>query len=136
MKINSSKFNSIVDVLKEASIASQILHRHACALVMGGKIMSIGINTYERDSKHAEKNAIENFLRSEKGRLNRCILIVIRLGKSGEVQSSKPCCDCVNMIKRHNIKRIFYSTYNGFEFQKGSEIENDHIPLSKRLSSL
>lgn len=135
MKINSSKFNSIIETLKKTSETSLMLHRHACALVLGGKIVSIGINTYERDTKHAEMNAIRDFfLRNTKGKINRCILIVIRLGRNGEVHPSKPCSSCVNMIKRYNIKRVFYSTYSGFEFEKGCDIQNSHITLFNKLT--
>lgn len=134
MKINSIKFNSIISILKETSETSTMLHRHACALVLGGKIVSLGINTYERDTKHAEMNAIEDFFVKNKGKcIHRCILIVIRLGRNGEVHPSKPCSSCVNMIKRYNIKRVFYSTNGDFEFEKGSVIQNEHITLSRKL---
>lgn len=137
MKINSTKFNNIVNLLRDLSETSDMLHRHACALVLGGKIVAMGINTYVRNSKHAEINAIENFIKREKEKLlKRCILIVIRLGRDGEVQSSKPCSTCVPIIKQYGIKRVFYSVQRGFEFEKGDNIQSTHLTLSKKLEIL
>ena len=129
MKIEGKKFNSLIHTLTEISSQSVMLHRHACALVMGGKIVATGVNTFVRKPIHAEMNAIERFLKVNHKACNRCFLIVIRVSNDGSVHESKPCLECVRQIHRHNIKKVCYSSNDGFKVVKGSQLENNHKTL-------
>ena len=79
------KLDCIARVLANHSEKSKLLHKHACAVVVGGKIKSIGVNTLGKIPKHAEMNAIENYKRIHGSNLNRCYLVVIRLGRNGNI---------------------------------------------------
>jgi len=35
-------------------------------------------------------------------------MLVIRVNKKGELCKSRPCNDCLNILKHYSIKRIFY----------------------------
>ena len=132
MKIDSAKFKTIIHKLTEVSESSVMLQRHACALVLGGKIISTGINSFNRCSKHAEIDAIDKIL--NKKHLNRCFLIVIRVKNDGSVQQSKPCSECVKQIQKYNIKRVCYSTDDGFQMEKGVDLITQHKSLYFRLN--
>ncbi len=40
-------------------------------------------------------------------------MVVVRYDRSGKLQDSTPCLDCLNLIKLFNIKYIVYSNANG-----------------------
>ena len=89
------------------------------------RILSYGVNTMG-DSKglqpgiHAEHDAIRKLipLRRNKKLVNINIL-VIRLSGKNKLQSSKPCINCINMMKTlpiklgYKIQNIYYSNENG-----------------------
>ena len=89
------------------------------------RILSYGVNTMG-DSKglqpgiHAEHDAIRKLipLRRNKKLVNINIL-VIRLSGKNKLQSSKPCINCINMMKilpiklGYKIQNIYYSNENG-----------------------
>lgn len=41
-------------------------------------------------------------------------MVVIRLNKRGELRDSKPCANCGKIIKGLGIKKVWWSTENGF----------------------
>ena len=133
MKINSAKFNRIIDLLFKTAETSLMLQRHACAIVLGGKIVSIQENKFDKFTKHSEISAI-NHTKSVK--LNRCVLIVIRVNRIGDVVSSKPCNDCIKYIKQCGIKRIYYSSDTGFEYTNSTDLENEHKTFYHRKMDL
>jgi tRNA(Arg) A34 adenosine deaminase TadA len=93
---------------------STMQHKHAAILYRNGDIIGSGFN-YQVDymshqySCHAEVAAIQNCNKKDKKNLSDATLIVIRIGKDNEPRLSKPCCNCQQMIKKHGIKKIFYS---------------------------
>jgi len=40
-------------------------------------------------------------------------LIVIRINKQGDLVSSRPCYNCLSMMKAVNIKKVYYSDNDG-----------------------
>ena len=40
-------------------------------------------------------------------------LIVIRINKQGDLVSSRPCYNCLEMMKAVNIKKVYYSDNDG-----------------------
>ena len=136
MLIDWGKFASIVRVLLNHVQKSTLLFRHACAVINGGKIKSIGINTNSNVPLHAEINAIKNFKKKNGSDLRRTTLVVLRIynGKLGE---SKPCSCCINYIKDHHIKQVTYSCAEGsFKTEKLCDITSSHETLFFRMNKL
>lgn len=88
-------------------------------------ILSYGINQMG-DCKgikagiHAEHDSIRKLLPlKRKKRLENINLLVIRLSGKNKLQLSKPCINCINMMKTlppklgYKIKDIYYSNENG-----------------------
>lgn len=62
---------------------------------------------------HAEMQAIiraKNFVES----LDGMILVVARIKRNGEFGMARPCSGCQSIIKRNNIKEVWYTTENGW----------------------
>ena len=123
MKLNSVKFQSIVNVLMNAATKSTIRCQHSCAIISGGKIISIAVNVI---GFHAELHCKKYVVKTN------ISLIVLRTNSNGDLLNSKPYADCIKYIKKHKIKKIYYSTENGFMCEKSSEIKNDHITYHNR----
>ena len=69
---------------------------------------------------HAEHNAIRKLLPlKRKKRLENINLLVVRLSGTNKLQSSKPCMNCINIMKilppklGYKIQDICYSNENG-----------------------
>lgn len=105
------------------SFKSDLCHKHGAVLVYRGKIISIGHNhmVYNKHclySIHAEVSVIKEFLRLGKRRgftkniLKDCILYVVRSGKESlnyPLKMSKPCNNCYNFIKKHKIRKVYWT---------------------------
>ena len=139
MKINGNKFKNVVQALKDLAEQSKMLQRHACALISGGKIMSKCVNTETRFSKHAEMNVIDDCISKgimTKGNINKkCILIVLRISRrTGDITNSKPCCICLEYIKKHGVKKVCYSTQLGdFMIEKPCDVLTSHKTIYYRV---
>ena len=113
-------------------------------------ILSFGFNVMGDVSKnytgiHAEQDAI-NRLKSikRKKHLQNISILVIRFSKNNKLQSSKPCANCIEIMKflpekkGYKIKNIYYSNENG-DIVKSSlinlEKENLHYTRSFRKNS-
>ena len=136
MKVNSLKFDRIVDMLLDLAEMSVMLQRHACALIMGGKIMAMRENKDGKPDNHSEMNVISTYLAKNKPRnLTKCTLVIIRINRQGDIRSSKPCAECVKHLKHYGIKKIFYSSDDGFEFVSSNNLENSHRTLYFRRAA-
>jgi deoxycytidylate deaminase len=132
MKINSTKFNKIIEILKETAEKSTMYHRHACALLSGGKILSKCVNTQNKLSKHAEMNVIDDCV--SRGISTKSFLIVLRISRTGTVHDSKPCSECLKYMKKYGVKRICYSNNDGhFIIEKTYEIITNYKTLYYRI---
>lgn len=108
--INAAILNAQYSNVKVAMHGAVVVHR--------GKIVGNGYNKYKIDdpshgnrySIHAEVDAINNALRKiSYENLTKCILIVVRVNKSGEINGSYPCQCCRNTIIQRGLKSCFYS---------------------------
>jgi len=86
--------------------AGHCLYHLAAVVLKGGKPIGYGWNTRTR---HAEVNAILNATRSVRG----CDMLVLRSTPTGYAMS-KPCEDCQRFIKQAGIRKVYYSTRDGF----------------------
>ncbi|MET0590554.1 MAG: hypothetical protein ABWZ77_05200 [Naasia sp.] len=90
-------------------------HRHGAVLVRGGRVLAVGWNrsrvrdtwvTYQpRDacSLHAEVAAVRNVCATG------ATLIVVRLTRSGQLASSKPCPACWDTLDAAGVRRVVHS---------------------------
>lgn len=114
----------LFDYAKTVAMTSDYKFRHGAILVRGGKIIRASCNksravwfTNKYHSKgtgslHAEIGCVLNM---EKDRTDGCEIYVVRIMANNDFAMSKPCPMCQMICDEMGIKRIHYSTYNGFE---------------------
>ncbi|SIP86166.1 Hypothetical protein PACV_453 [Pacmanvirus A23] len=59
--------------------------------------------------------------------LGQVTLYVARVSGVGGVAISKPCACCSGLIRKYNIKYVYYTTDGSIEREKGSELHTTHI---------
>lgn len=117
-----------------ANMAALSNHRAklGAVLVRGHRIISSGYNSIDRHSpiqaqldnkyfpgsnslgpKHAESDALLPFYKRHID-LSDCTLYVYRACRSGGIGMARPCDRCMQLIKACGIKRIKYTTDDGF----------------------
>ena len=81
MKLNSVKFQSIVNVLMNAATKSTIRCQHSCAIISGGKIISIAVNVI---GFHAELHCKKYYFESKviKISIQKISVIAIKFGQT------------------------------------------------------
>ena len=100
-------------------------YNHISCILQGGSILSYGINKIG-DAKcvnagvHAEHDAILKLLPLKRQkRLKHVSILVIRLSVKNKLQSSKPCGNCIDIMKTlpikfgYRIKDVYYSNNEG-----------------------
>jgi hypothetical protein len=97
MKVN--KLSKIAWIISRKIYKSPTKHKHVAALIKNGKVMNIRTNMQDL---HAETQVIKNKIEGD-------IVFVIRY-ENGYFKNSKPCIDCINALKKYNIKKIAFST--------------------------
>ena len=98
----------------------------AIVLDKHGQIISWGFNSYikthpamvynkyyraEQIFVHAECDALYSM--SEK--LTPHTMYIARINSKGEFRDARPCVGCYHEIKQRGIKRVYYTTRDGFE---------------------
>jgi len=57
-----------------------------------------------------------------------CDILVIRIDRTGKLNNSKPCNECIQMLKKYNINRVYYSNSEGeIVCEKVCQITTDHM---------
>ena len=80
--------------------------------------------TDEGDHKqHAELAALVPLIRDGID-LSNAAIYVYRAHKNGTLAMSRPCPSCMQLIKDVGIKRVFYTTENGYAYEKITQ-QND-----------
>lgn len=117
----------LFDHAKTVAMTSDYKFRHGAVLVKGGKIIRSSFNKARpvsfahkyhhkgTGSLHAEIGCILNmsFEKTE-----GCEIYVVRIHADGKFAMSMPCPMCQVVCNEMGIKRIHYSTHNGFETMK------------------
>jgi len=110
-----------MSIIRQAiKVAETSLHKQRVGAVIakGSRVISVGSNSYKTHPRstspyktiHAEFSAI---LRADK-ELRGATLYVVRLLATGDLGLAKPCPDCRRFIEQMNLKKIIYSTGDGF----------------------
>lgn len=127
----SKKEQSFFKVAKEMSTLSDHRCRIGCVIVDRHRVISSGCNSnskYHRlqaeiDSKyfgctcygkvHAETSALIPLIK-QKYDLSCATVYTYREDRNGDISMSRPCPRCMGLIKDCGIKRVYYTTSDGF----------------------
>lgn len=126
-------YNSLINQLILKAIESPLEHKLAAGIIQNNKLVSKPycntartiINKVNIGSLHAESHCIYKFFGSsfyynkkkniayipkdyikKQGNID---LIVIRINKMNEICNSRPCYNCLNMMKAVGIRKVYYS---------------------------
>ena len=117
-----------LNLAKEMARKSTMANRHGAVLWSGGKICGCGYNHTDIDnlrlkkienkriaSIHAEMDCLNSCLFFLKNRnKKKCNMLVIRLSREDEkLCKSEPCSLCTKLLKKCNVKKVFYTTSDG-----------------------
>jgi deoxycytidylate deaminase len=121
-KLISRKHELFLNKAAEIAENSEMQHKHGAVIVYKNKIISTGFNylcDYLNDnySIHAEVSAINKLLYNKKI-LELCDIYVVRIAPAiynNCLKNSKPCKSCTNIIKKYNLRNIYYSTSHNYD---------------------
>lgn len=122
------KFEHLIEKARKIvpSIDKRDRCKHISFLLDGQKIVSCGKNCSRKshpigklndsifNGTHAELSAIIK-TRWRIDKLSKLTLVNLRFLKNGKIANSRPCKSCQKMLKSFGIKKIWYSTTEGFE---------------------
>jgi deoxycytidylate deaminase len=84
------------------------------------------------NSTHAEMAAIVDFLRKNKKNIKNSYipkfpktLYVFSFNKNKKPRMSKPCEDCLKLLKYYGIKKVIYSVYDDIVLEKVHDIDSE-----------
>lgn len=92
------------------------------AILKGKKVLSTGTNNENKTSPKAQNitkrlHAEFDALRHNKS-FEGATIYVVRIKKDGSYGMAKPCKHCVKLCRKAGIKKVFYSTQNGIEWER------------------
>jgi deoxycytidylate deaminase len=134
IKLLNKYINCLINEAQKSTIHSQL----AAGILKNQKMITKPCCNIERNicrgykctSIHAEVNAMLNFfgknlqfdniknqwyLLNNYKKTDKLNLIVIRITKDGKLSNSRPCINCLNMMKDLGIKKIYYTSGNNNE---------------------
>lgn len=111
----------ITQAVQQAEKSWHSNFRHGAVLIQGRSLLSTGYNKPLISNKvfksiHAEMSAIKNAkcMKCTKRQKNiNLIMYVVRINKSGNLCSSKPCNKCQSIMKTFGVHSCYYSTKQG-----------------------
>jgi len=117
LKIINRKHEIFLNKAAEIAIKSEMQQKHGAVIVYKNKIIATGFNyicdyLHDNYSIHAEVSAINKLLYNKK-LLELCDIYVVRIAPAiynNCLKNSKPCKSCTNIIKKYNLRNIYYST--------------------------
>jgi len=117
----------------ELALNSTITHQHGCVIVHNNTIVAQGWNIDSPHMKrvnslHAELHAIMQLRGYSKQFMSKCDMYVVRVGRVSQgrpMKLSKPCDNCMAVIRRCGINKIYYSTNAEYE----NYVKNMTMPI-------
>ena len=88
-----------------------------CVIVRDGKVIGQGYH-HKAGQPHAEIMALQHATRSFKGDLSKCSIFVYSEKKDGTTRLTRPCMGCSKMLKDLGVKNIYYTTNNGWQYER------------------
>jgi len=128
--------------------------KHGCVAVINGKIIATGHNHYRNPSSdgfireictcHAEMDALRSVYKNINGRghyrknirnnkiFEKIVLYIVRINNQNMFMNSKPCADCMKVIKFLNIKKVVYSEDEGINIMYPNDYSETYYTSMKR----
>jgi pyrimidine deaminase RibD-like protein len=100
-----SRFIEIAAMLAQTRAVG--VQRHGSVVVKGGRILGKGFNDESR-GRHAEACALGQG--TWVNQLKGSILYIVRLRNTQKYGMSKPCINCLKLIREYGISQIVYTT--------------------------
>lgn len=134
-------FRILISLIEDHPYKSELTSLHSSMIVKGGSILSHGINKIFPTSFamkyaqhkgwqiHSEAEAISKI--KNKKKIKGATIYNCRLTKCGIPELSKPCFGCIKMLRDFEMKKVVYTTRQGFKSEKIGyiipEIKQEHI---------
>jgi hypothetical protein len=116
-------FNKLISKAAQSKVRCRVA---ALALSSSGGILAYENNRHFFGSKikftvHAEEGLINklNRMRTFERERNKVTIIVLRLGKYGELRNAKPCPYCAYILSRYINRINLYYTIEGGKMERG-----------------
>ena len=128
--IPSKKTQKYIDLAERmAQQSTYPSFRHGATLIKGSTVVNASCNKngfnsfgarFRKKSQgkatlHAELGAVLNV---ERSKTEGATIFVVRVNNSGEQRLSKPCHMCESAMRHCGIKKVIYSTNNGYKVMK------------------
>jgi len=120
MSLNSSIIKAAVEASKKSPCTD---FKVGAVIFKQNRILSFGFNSQRSCSSiesqykrfdftlHAEAHAASKI--KDRNLLKDASILIVRIKKDGTLSMAKPCEYCEHMIKSFNIKKVYYSTFEG-----------------------
>lgn len=111
---------------KKIAIKSEHHFQMGAIITIGNRILSVGKNKYKTHTKQFNQytGCEANSIHAELDAILSCdnvpakaTIYVSRVLRDGSCGMAKPCKYCLEILKQYDIKRIVYSTKDGFNVQ-------------------
>jgi len=139
MRIDTDFLQKILIKIAEKSDVNQ---RHSAAIIKNGKIIDMGFNKYcsfaKKSTIHAEMDVLSNLKKKYKNTssFNGLDIIIIRIGNCNNsfvLKNSRPCNQCIDYLKKYNIKKVYYSNeYGDIVCEKLYDMEKKHVSSGEK----
>lgn len=83
--------------------------------LLNRKISKTGTDFSNSGCRCSELNALIQIRNLTNIKYNKLILVNVRINKLGEINWSKPCNSCRNLLNYFKFKSVYFSTQNGFQ---------------------
>ena len=120
--MNCKRINNLLNINKQSN---GIKNNHYASIYSGGKLICCGYNTEQSYYKHNKYNEMSCSMHAEINCLLKLIstkLYYISKDKlmrkryvlytTSSVTNSKPCNNCLNMLYKYNVNKIYYTNDN------------------------
>lgn len=138
-RLTETRINHYLNLAHNACYYSDFMKaRLGAVLIYKGKVMSVGWNSTKTNPLQRELNRLRNFrdnveevkntIHAEVACLikardlnidwGRASIFVYRIKKDGSAGLARPCKGCMALIKSMGIKNVYYSTENGWAYER------------------
>ncbi len=131
--VNGSRFARFVQLTKKmAELSNYEQYRLGATIILNGQVIGRGFNAPKSDpmQKKYNRNRINipdnspHFIHAELAALKKALIFkpdltgaeiyIYHMGSKNQQKMARPCAGCMAAIKKHGIKKIIYSTDDGF----------------------
>ena len=128
--LNHKYFRRLLPMCEENPHKDDLTSLHSSLIVKGGRILSYGINkpfpnqfalNYAQHGGWQTHSECDAIYQARKSNLVGATIYNCRVTKNGNIEISKPCPGCTQMLEEYGIKKVVFTTTSGFEVIKVSE---------------